>query len=428
MRLLLVGDAGVTTGFATVLNNLAKQFKAQFDAEIHILAINYFGDYHWVNEYARLYSCRQYNLTDAYGYTRISNMIEKIKPDVVLIVNDPCNLSEYALYLQHSIDNGLLKHRPVYLAYTPIDSKHIKYIYTPQLKWFDGIIAYTESGKVELIVNGVEAENIHVIPHGVDTDTFYPVDKKEARNLLGLERLGDDAFIVNMTDRNSPRKQIDLGMHAFAKWLEKTRYPNIYFYYHGGLFEPDGPDLVDLKRFFGIEDRFITTKSDMVAGYGIKEDALNMIYNAADIGLSCSLGEGFGLTSIERMACKVPMIVPKHSAFTDWPRIKVTDPETSKHLGTITGVHYMELAEEPRYSGKTLNTLMYSPKLSSIVESLDFLYNDKDYREGLAEIGYGVATQDKFQWKNVAKEFYTLFETMIEQKQNEQSGTSAITE
>ena len=44
---------------------------------------------------------------------------------------------------------------------------------------------------------------------------------------------------------------------------------------------------------------------------------LNLIYNATDVGLSTSMGEGWGFVPMEHAAAGVAQILPRHSALAE---------------------------------------------------------------------------------------------------------------
>ncbi len=50
---------------------------------------------------------------------------------------------------------------------------------------------------------------------------------------------------------------------------------------------------------------------------GISRSALNGVYNAADVCISTSTGEGWGLTTTECMAAGTPFIGPKNTTFQE---------------------------------------------------------------------------------------------------------------
>ena len=46
-------------------------------------------------------------------------------------------------------------------------------------------------------------------------------------------------------------------------------------------------------------------------------DTVNLIYNASDVFLTTTLGEGWGLTYSEAAACKIPIVAPYTTSFME---------------------------------------------------------------------------------------------------------------
>jgi hypothetical protein len=66
-------------------------------------------------------------------------------------------------------------------------------------------------------------------------------------------------------------------------------------------------------RRLGIADRLLV--STMAADQPtLDEEHLNLVYNACDVGLSTSTGEGFGLVALEHGATGAAQVLPDHSA------------------------------------------------------------------------------------------------------------------
>jgi glycosyltransferase involved in cell wall biosynthesis len=49
-----------------------------------------------------------------------------------------------------------------------------------------------------------------------------------------------------------------------------------------------------------------------------KDDDINLLYNCADVGVSCAEGEGWGLCSFEQMSVGIPQIVPEIGGYTEY--------------------------------------------------------------------------------------------------------------
>jgi glycosyltransferase involved in cell wall biosynthesis len=127
-----------------------------------------------------------------------------------------------------------------------------------------------------------------MIPHGVDTDWFYPRDERhpavdeEKTTLLYVGRLG-------------ARKGLDLASRALAE-VDDER---VEFLIAGtGRHEET---LRELARELGIADRV------RLLGYVPDED-LPVLYSSADVFVLPSRYEGFGLVLLEAMACGTPVI------------------------------------------------------------------------------------------------------------------------
>ena len=65
------------------------------------------------------------------------------------------------------------------------------------------------------------------------------------------------------------------------------------------------------RRAFGLEERLYLNP---LAGGIVDDRELNLLYNACDVGITTSMGEGWGLVSFEHGAAGAAQIVPDHSA------------------------------------------------------------------------------------------------------------------
>jgi len=61
----------------------------------------------------------------------------------------------------------------------------------------------------------------------------------------------------------------------------------------------------------------IFTENSFTPGRGVSVEKLNKIYNASDLIVSSTTGEGWGLSSIEAMAAKRPCLFPDHTTLSE---------------------------------------------------------------------------------------------------------------
>src|SRR5262249_41913093 len=136
-------------------------------------------------------------------------------------------------------------------------------------------------------------QGIAVVPHGVDTERFAPLDRQLARaeacRLLG-KRIEPGAFIVLNVSKNEPRKRLDLTIEGFARFA-RDKPPDVYLWLHTEPRTP-GQNIYAAAAGAGIETRLLVTTSG--SGNAALSDAqLNDIYNACDVGLNTAVGEAW---------------------------------------------------------------------------------------------------------------------------------------
>lgn len=385
-KLFIIADAGVDTGFANVTHNLVEHLWTLWD--IHILAINYMGDPHPLQQKVKLYNPSAQIQGDYYGSARVKPLLNMIQPDVLFMINDPWVAAQYVPLIQEFTGNRVL--------YTPIDGQNIKDTFVKPLEIFDHIVTYTQFGKQQLEQH--LQSNYHVIPHGVNKKIYQPVDKKEARQ---KNNFSDDWFIINVTDRNQIRKRIDLALYYFSEWIRnKPERDNIKLHYHGAL-NDEGWDIIQLAQYMGIANNLIITSPNITPAHGLPLELMPWVYGVADVGLTTTMGEGWGLTIAERMAMKVPMIVPKYSALAEW---------------TDNAVAYAEISDIPFFNIKGLNTRGGIADKTSVIQNLEKLYTDQAYRQQIAEAGYRRMTQPTFNWKYIAASFNSVFSLSLKER------------
>ena len=379
-KLFIIADAGVDTGFAQVTHNLVEHLAQSWD--IHILGINYWGDPHPIQSKAKLYNPAAKAQGDYYGTARVQELLHTIKPDVIFLINDPWVAASYV---------PLLKYDARKVLYTPIDGKNIKHEFVEPLnEAYNHVVGYTQFGINELRASGLTLAT-SVIPHGVNKKIYKPIDRADARQRNGF---GEDWFIVNVTDRNQIRKRIDLALFYFSEWVKRTNKPEtVKIHYHGAMHD-EGWDILQLAEALDIKERLIITAPNITAANGLPLELMPYIYGVADVGLSTTMGEGWGLTVHERMAMKIPMIVPNFSALGEWAN---------------GGVHYTTISDIPYFNIRDLNTRGGIADMQSVIDALELMYSNSDYRADIAEKGYKLATSVKFEWRNIAREFNTVF-------------------
>lgn len=190
----------------------------------------------------------------------------------------------------------------------------------------DRIVAGSPLDKAQMAwLYGADLNRIEVIPPGVDTTRFYPRDKAEARQRLGLDL---ERRLILFVGRIEPLKGIDTLLQAIA-YLERDADSDLgcdclsVAIIGGDASVPMEQMTAEMQRLhlmrsaLGIED--------LVAFLGKRDqDALPDYYAAADVLVMPSHYESFGMVALEAMACGTPVIASRVGGLT----YTVRDEET----------------------------------------------------------------------------------------------------
>jgi D-inositol-3-phosphate glycosyltransferase len=398
-RLLIVGDAVAPTGFATVMHNIFGRLTGEY--EIHHLGINYFGDPH--DKPWKIYPASAGG-GHPYGIHRMKPLIRDLRPELVFLLNDLWVLGDYLTELRE------FQPKLKIVAYCPVDAGPLDDRYLERLAGLDRLVTYTRYGQAVLAQAAadlgrrkpdVHLPAIDVLPHGVDTASFHPLipGDAEASRAQALRTLFDGnpdldgAFIVLNANRNQPRKRIDITLKGFALFA-RNKPDKVRLYLHMGA-EDGGWDIFRLGERLGVSHRLLVSTFDKQLPR-LPTDKLNLIYNAAPVGLNTSWGEGWGLVSFEHAATRAAQVVPRHSACAElW-----------------TGA---ALLIEPRTT-LTVERILCEAHLVSpedVAEALERLYQDPALLAELSQAAHENALRPEYQWDAIARRWSDLFGELL---------------
>lgn len=401
-RVLLAGQGVLPSGFGRVLDSLAAHLKAKY--EIHQFAVDYRGDA--VSPAAGWYVHPNHVLGDPLGTCRLPSLIEEIQPRLLLMLHDPWYFRVHRESLQPFRD------RLKVVVYTAVDGALINPAHLEGLDFIDRYVVFTRFGEDTLrrcleglrdtCGAGASFPPIHVIPHGVDVATFHPLcgihdraaGTRAARTMLFPgDHAVQDAFIVLNGNANHFRKRLDITIEGFAQFARRTT-GDVRLWLH---MCPDkiGYDTRALAQEHGIGDRLmfspVPTESPWLSDAG-----LNTIFNACDVGINTSMGEGWGLVSFEHAATGAAQIVPNHSACAELWRDSAV---------------LLEPVETLVFEPERIERKVVSP--GDVAASLERLHQDAEFRQGISRAGYARATDAELQWQRVAQRFDEVFTELL---------------
>lgn len=385
--ILLVSQGATATGFSRVADGIIRHLQGEF--YFHQFAIN-LKENHLQGDWP-IYG--NPDPLDCHGLDRLHALAEQIRPAIIVVLYD---LWYCCIQIKRLLQ---LKHRPIIIGYCPVDGELTRPELYEGLALFDYIVAYNRFGEKELRkIAGIKG--IARIPHGVDRNVFYPLesgcltDRRKAKRRFFGDGVCENGFIVLNAAKHQLRKRVDLTIKGFALFA-RDKPPDVKLYLHTGA-TFDGPDIRSMVELEGIANRLIHSEGWLENHPVVDDEALNLLYNACDVGINTSMGEGWGLLSFEHGATGAPQIVPGHTACKEvWPAHDTMLPvcKSMEHTG--------------------LAMLWHEVDPSDIALNLNRLYWDEDYKRQQSLKTYRNAILAVYQWENIAQQWSRLFRQLI---------------
>ncbi|HEY7031678.1 MAG TPA: hypothetical protein VH482_10140, partial [Thermomicrobiales bacterium] len=295
--LVAIGPWRPGTGFTRVLHSILTRLPGAYDA--HYIGMGYQGprlDLGGVT----VYPCNLHG-GDFYGAIQGAALVESLNAPIVLLLHDLWMLRPFG----HTL--APLRPRTTVVAYTPVDGILRDDDLLAPLTFVDRFVTYTDFAGDQIahsLRRLASPAGVTVIPHGVDTATFFPLAgaidcqlapgaRRAARQrLFPNDPTWHDAFIVLNANRPMPRKRIDLTLEGFARFAH-GKPPTVKLWLHHAIMDADErASLVSLAAHLGLTGRLYLSPLDAPP---LSDADLNLVYNACDVGLNTALGEGWGL-------------------------------------------------------------------------------------------------------------------------------------
>lgn len=420
LKMLFFGDSPVTTtGFARVSREVLKRLHDTGKYEITILAINHNVPYYDQQKFPyKIIPANYADPNDVFGVNILPAIIENEKPDIIFTINDQDVVLRHRKVLQYAKDAYGTK----LVSYFPVDTDFYTQLTETFLKLVDYPVYYTKFSKTLARKNlGKLAETGTVIYHGTDVDVFKKLeDQKRVQEFkqkaFGLDK---DGILVTYIGRNQWRKDMYRAMLGFL--LFNKEYPNSKLYLHakvhdmGGYLEQQA-GMTAIQMGMKPEDvlgnKIIFTPQNYHELVGVGEDKLQLIYNASDIILSTTQGEGWGLVTTEAMASERPIAITRNTAQVE-----------------IIGEN-----EERGYfikNGETLNDWTIPYGFSQIPRPLADVYHVAEVlkrivenpKEAQQKVKNAREWVESYTWDKVGDQWKNLFDTIEEDIRKEQNGT-----
>lgn len=183
------------------------------------------------------------------------------------------------------------------------------------------IVTPSNWSRNKLIANNIDSNKIFVVPHGIDSNLFKPLNNKtELRNKFNLMK--DDYIFLNI---GGPfhNKGLDILLNAFAKVLLISKNCKLVLKYNEDLYK------ISLNNYINsvVKDEMIRNnlmENIIIINKTLSLDELNSLYNAVDCYVSSYRAEGFNIPVLEATAAGLNIIVTDGGSTDDFVLMEQT--------------------------------------------------------------------------------------------------------
>jgi glycosyltransferase involved in cell wall biosynthesis len=322
-------------------------------------------------------------------------------PDIVLAIADPGGLINHMGVAIEQLPAWM--NVPVF-HYCPIEGDNLS------LGWrglWEHIQPVAMSTYGQRVISEHIGRPVPMVYHGVDTETFRPIrgddplvvegeTLRTQRDCRRLFNIPPEAKVILRTDRNVVRKFYYRMFEALPDIFRAV--PDSVVVLHCSTADPEGINLIEEHARMPAEfhDRVrYTQRHDTYRG--LSTEGLVALMNAADVYMSTTGGEGFGLTLAESMACEVPVVV------TDW----AADREVVGPGGVLVPPTTDQRGEVVRYHSQ-YGMDWAVPDAQGFVGPVVDLLTHPSKRRGLGKLGR-MHVRSSFSWDTAAVDLLSLF-------------------
>jgi glycosyltransferase involved in cell wall biosynthesis len=245
---------------------------------------------------------------DGYGNAEVvRSALRKEKPDVLWFMTDP-RFYEWLWEIEDEV------RAMIPMVYYHVWDNFPVPIYNKV--FYDSTDYVVSISKVtEEIVRTCSPDNFGMhIGHAVNSEYFKKITDEQ--QLQAVEATKQQIFnasdkfnnpnkkIFFWNNRNARRKQSGTLIWWFKEWLDKVGHDKAMLLMHTDARDQHGQDLPHIIQHLGINDGQVLLSTKKV-----QPTELAVMYNAADYTINISDAEGFGLSTLESLACGTPIIV-----------------------------------------------------------------------------------------------------------------------
>jgi glycosyltransferase involved in cell wall biosynthesis len=270
-------------------------------------------------------------------------------------------------------------------------------------KMADIVVGMSKWGENIFKNNGL---NTAYVPHGVDTNSFRPVDDNIKNQLRTQAGIGSKDFVVGYVAKNISRKYPDKNLQAWKIFLEdyldQSEREKAMLVMHtppdaqwGGEFQ-----LPHLVSDYGLE----LSKNVVFSNPSAAFIQMPQIFNLFDVTMLLVGGEAFCVPFIESMSSGIPVLTTDYS----------TGPEIigDNKAGLLVDVPTYKNKKVPVTMGSYEGVEFGLPDIYDAAEKLNKLYEHPEFRKELGFNGTVAATK-LYDWSVVVPQWNEVINNTV---------------
>ena len=327
----------------------------------------------------------------------VKDIINKISPpseytdyDITYRISGPFNFNKefkskaVFVFATSEYKNNLSKSS--YVNGDPIQlSKEKKFfIHTPS-NW----------SKKSFLSAGFRDDQIIVVPHGVDLNTFNLISDDEKKKVRNKYKINSEDFVLTNIGAMTQNKGVEDLIAAYGILKKKNRNLKLILKDQSNLYDRNAISPIKNMQGSKFNQKYQIFDEQMyndiiTISENLNFNELRNIYSITDCYVSPYKAEGFNLPPLEAAACGTQIVVtdggPTDDYFNECMGFKIESKEQSLN-----------------------NNIYLSPKTNSLIEILDTIVNKVDDKKEIRS----KLVRKNFSWENVVKKLKKEFENKL---------------
>ncbi len=249
--------------------------------------------------------------------------------------------------------------------------------------------------KKSFLAAGFREDQVVVVPHGVDVETFYLISEDKKKIIRDKYKINSEDFVLTNIGAMTQNKGVEDLIAAYGILKKKNKNLKLILKDQSNLYGRNANNPIKNMHDSKFNERYKIFNDQMyndiiIISKNLNFNELRDIYSITDCYVSPYKAEGFNLTPLEAAACGTQIMVtdggPTDDYFDDCMGFKIESEE------------------------RNLDNVIYlSPKINSLIEILDSTMNKIDKKKNIRS----KFVHKNFSWENIVKKLKKEFENKL---------------